>query len=400
MNANRLLEIACFIGICALGVRLSADDIHIYGGDVIKGTVTIAPRDDSPFYVIRTDDGVMLKLARNRVSAVRAKSEELKHYEQLRAAMDDTIEQHLNMAEWCRENRLAEEREFHLLSVLRLDPNQKDVRAKLGFAQRKDGRWMSIDQLRIEQGYVRQGTRWVPAEWVKVEEAEKQARATIGSWNGEIKKLRSWLAKSDRAGEAITALKAIDDPAASVPLAEALLEEKSEPIQELFIEVLGKLNTNTARKALIVLSMESNSPLIRESCLTVLKRHQVPGIVDDYIRGLNPKLNPNNVFLNRAAIAIGWFDSKKAIRPLIDALVTEHAAGMTGGSPGNIGFSSDGSFSAGGSPKQKIETKQNRYVLQALQELTGENFEYNQEAWQDWFARSQTPPAIDLRRNP
>ena len=363
------------------------------------GKVRSAPGTE-PFYLIETDNGILLKLASSRVERVREKTPAQIEYETLAAAMADTVEQHLTMADWCRDNRLTKERNFHLFAVLRLDPNHKETRSKLDYTQRADGRWMRIDQLRIEQGLVREGSKWYPKEWMEIEEAKTQQRIAVGKWNGEISRLRKLYDKPDRRGEAIAALQAIQDPIAGIALSEAFEKEKSVDVRMLYVEILGKLDSGAARKTLVVAAMKEDDDRVREECLRILKQKNSPVIAADFIRGLDPNLNTENRFLNRPAIALGWLDAREAVRPLIDSLVTEHRAPNLAAGGGNINVGGNGAFAVGGKqPAVILQNLRNPGVLQTLKAITGEDFQYDTEAWIRWYAMSQTPAGIDLRRN-
>jgi hypothetical protein len=88
---------------------------------------------------------------------------------------------------------------------------------------------------------------------------------------------------------------------------------------------------------------------------------------------------------------------------LIEALTTKHK--QTVGSGGSItpSFSGDGGagLSMGGGPKVVVNELQNNAVLAALTALyPGVGFGYDKALWKRWYAASQTPRVVDLRRDP
>jgi hypothetical protein len=52
----------------------------------------------------------------------------------------------------------------------------------------------------------------------------------------------------------------------------------------------------------------------------------------------------------------------------------------------------------GSSRKQVAVPMKNQQVLEALIELTGQNFGWDLAAWRVWLARQRAPASIDLRR--
>ena len=108
--------------------------------------------------------------------------------------------------------------------------------------------------------------------------------------------------------------------------------------------------------------------------------------------------------VTRAAIGLRRLNDTSAIEPLINALMTTHRVKIAPSNPGQMSstFGSDGSigFSAGGS-KGSIQTQKvwNQPVLEALIQLTGQNFDFNVAAWKRWYAAQKASGDIDFRRD-
>jgi len=109
------------------------------------------------------------------------------------------------------------------------------------------------------------------------------------------------------------------------------------------------------------------------------------------------------VIVNRAARALREINDPRAIRPLIDALVTEHKRVVGSGSGGQqYAFSpTDGAFSMGGGGPRVIKRKfTNPAVLSALIALSGgQSFEYDEHRWRSWLASQIDVEQVDLRRD-
>ncbi|MDZ7617176.1 MAG: hypothetical protein U1E05_09240, partial [Patescibacteria group bacterium] len=112
----------------------------------------------------------------------------------------------------------------------------------------------------------------------------------------------------------------------------------------------------------------------------------------------------DNSIVNRAGIALSYVGNATAIGPLIDALVTTHSYKLvTQGSGGNMSttFSSTGGSGISMNNKPKVIRKQipNQAVLEALIKVSGQNFSYDQRAWQHWHASQRRRVDIDARRD-
>jgi len=70
-----------------------------------------------------------------------------------------------------------------------------------------------------------------------------------------------------------------------------------------------------------------------------------------------------------------------------------------GTGPGGSGAPGGGGLSMGGGPKIITRQLQNQAVLDALIEITGHNFNYNQQAWQHWHSQQRQRPMLDARRD-
>lgn len=86
---------------------------------------------------------------------------------------------------------------------------------------------------------------------------------------------------------------------------------------------------------------------------------------------------------------------------MIEALVTKHKQQVGGGAGISPVFTPDaGGLSMGGSPKVVNRDLENPSVLAALTAIhPGVNFGYDKAKWKAWFADSNTPKNVQLRRD-
>jgi hypothetical protein len=110
--------------------------------------------------------------------------------------------------------------------------------------------------------------------------------------------------------------------------------------------------------------------------------------------------------VNRAGEALGMIGDAAAISPLIDALVTTHKYQLSpGANPGQIsadfGGSGGGGLSMGGKGPAIVKNDEtNQGVLRALVKLSGkQNFDYDEQAWRNWYVDLQMRQHANARRD-
>ena len=139
---------------------------------------------------------------------------------------------------------------------------------------------------------------------------------------------------------------------------------------------------------------------VRLTCLDHLQTKKRPEVVAYYIGKLRDKKSTNEV-INLAGVALGRMKDPSAIGPLIEALVTVHKFKIE--KPGGDNAMSaqlrrrsrpaaaPGCRRAAGQPYIR-RTFSNQAVLDALVALTGQNFNFDKEAWKYWYAGQRSRP--------
>ena len=224
----------------------------------------------------------------------------------------------------------------------------------------------------------------------------------------KLKRWRGWLG-SDRDGDARQNILAIDDPAAVAALDDGLVNESADEVRILYVEALARIGVPDAIQALAVCSMEDPVEEVRLTCLDNLQKTHSPEVVSYYVGRLRDK---DNRKVNLAAVGLRRMKNASAVGPLIDALVTVHKfkivtsnpgsmSSTFGTGPGGSGAPGGGGLSVGGGPKIFDQSMQNRPVLEALIELTGRNYGFDEQAWKNWYASQKKPEteAVDVRRD-
>ncbi|MBI2823406.1 MAG: HEAT repeat domain-containing protein [Planctomycetia bacterium] len=383
--------------------RARADVFVLNNGGRVEGTLANPDEKPRDKYVIKTSTGGEITLRRDQVKEFHPTRPEEQEYEQIRPKYPDTVDGHFELAEWCREHKLLAQRKRHLERVIELEPDHAKARAMLGFSK-VAGEWKTQDQVRRDRGYVQdKNGRWYLPQQIEENERQKKQKQAESEWYAKIKRWREWL-NDQRSADAEALIQKIDDPNAVAALKHGLQREAVPEVRKLYVEALARTGAPDAWRVLTKLSLEDPVDEIRMTCLDYLEKQPNTGAVDVYIKGLKHK---NNAMVNRAALGLARMKDPRALRPLIDALVTTHTFIIDPGTAGNISstFNSagGGTFSfGGGGQKSEDRPVQNATVRDALVSMAGgANFDYDVRAWKNWFAARKKAEMknVDVRRD-
>ena len=393
--------VGCIVIALAACADGSADQFSLRGGGRLQGELLNADSGDQSLLEIRTASGGTITLAAPQVVDSTVPTPIEREYEDRLADLVPTIEGLREIAEWCRENRLDEQRRTHLEQILELDRDHKEARAGLGYST-LNGRWIIHDQHQEQQGKVRVGSAWKLPQEVLLDQRADEFDKRVGEWKRQVGIWRGQLNRR-RGAEALVELRSVNDPAAAAAYDDALQNEPNRDLRKLYISVLGKMTVNSvATTALARHALDDLDAQVRDAALDELARNKVSSAVTTFIRALS---HDDNLLVNRAAVALSRMGDPRAIVPLIDALITEHKQVVAGGGggPGQLGASFGGAgaggLSVGSSPKVLKSQTKNPAVYQTLVVLTSANFGYDEAAWRRWYAAQNTPEFITLRRD-
>jgi HEAT repeat protein len=197
-------------------------------------------------------------------------------------------------------------------------------------------------------------------------------------------------------------LASVDDPAAIPPIVALLKTEKHPQFRRALIVPLIQLGGKEATSALVKWSVEDDNPLLREEAATGLAgKEGLDAHLDTYIAYLkSPK------YVANAAEALSWTrlaqplstverPNEKLTKALIQALHTRQQQVV----PYSVSYDSgtrismDGMGNAGpwrkwgtdeGWVRVRIPVPQPK-VVAALQEYTGQQYQYDTSQWQNWL---------------
>jgi len=374
-------------------------------GGQIEGQQLNPNRERGQPYQLRTDGGVKLSLADSAVLRVIVKTDLDKQYEAFLLKLENTVESQWNMAEWCKEVGLVEQRKRHLAAVIALDPNHAEARRALGY-QRFGSRWLTQDEHMQSLGYTRYKGAWRLKQEIEIDSRQTQQELAVKKLRKDIRLWFEQVASGGRLADlASRNLSAIDQPEAAPALAEVLADtQQPRSLRMRALEILSKLPPGLASVTLVRIAMNEADENLRDACLEELKRQGSHSVLSSFLLELKSK---DNTRVNRAAECLERLGNKDATLPLINALVTEHNyVQQQGGPPGSMSTT----FSPNGGPgggmamgsKAKIVTERvkNPSVRSALMALhpTATNNQFDIPAWRDWYSKAQTTSTIDLRR--
>ena len=368
------------------------------GGQI---TGTEIKRGEQKEYIVQSDQGAIVTLSRRQIAKVVRQDNIELQYQQRSRLLPDTAESHRELATWCKQNRLSKQEEIHLQRIIELDPDDEAARLSLGY-QLHHGRWMTREQIMAARGLrMYDGKHRTPQD-IALREQAKNREKIEADWYRNIHLWVRWL-NERRADEAAEKIAAIHDPLAASAIVRLLEKVENQRVRDLLTATLAELRHPLTVSTLVDFSLYEPDREVRLQCLDYLLEYHQPIHLKPYIDALDERKNKNNI-INRAAEALQHIGDKKAISPLIDALVTTHKFKISDAPPGNTSASftpsGGGGLSAGNKPKFYNRDVPNLKVRHALVELSGgQDFDYDEKLWRRWYVNQLIPKYIDTRRD-
>ncbi|MCI0334875.1 MAG: HINT domain-containing protein [Planctomycetes bacterium] len=196
-------------------------------------------------------DGETLSLenAIRRASA----DERLATYRQMRAELGGTVDGQVELARWCRKQRLAEEERLHWRIVLMMQPQQPDAAKGLGLRPYQ-GQLLTKDQ--IEKAKLEQKS---------IKEAERK-------WGPKLKQIKLALEHGEAAEResALRELEAVRDPHA-MALVEQMFAGANTDIALLIVEMYAREAEQQSTEALARLAVQAKDAAVREKAAGELR---------------------------------------------------------------------------------------------------------------------------------
>jgi hypothetical protein len=377
-----------------------ADIFILESGGQIQGE--LLNRDEQPRikYVVRCGVAT-INLPLDQVRETIRQSPAELDYARRAPATADNIGAQWELAEWCRKNALARQRETHLRRIIELDPNHQQARFALGFQFLK-GEWISRSDARRNEGYEFYHGKWRTPQEIEILEGRSRSELAEKEWVGRLKRWRRDLDDRDKSKLAYTSIESIDDPIAVGPIGQYFAREHTRNVKYLYADVLAKIKTGQAVNVLVERALADDDEEVFYYCVKKLAEIKPPRVADPFIVALKDNVNRKVL---RAATALSQLPDKTAISPLIEALITTHTQVVDTGEFTTAGFGSSGAALAKGDGlKMNVIHAHNQPVLDALSKLTGADFGFDKRAWRIWYAQEKiakdaTQPSINARRD-
>ena len=393
--------------IVALFTNATQADIFRYrDGRVVYGTVVAQDEKQienlpTTIWTVQVESGSYIRILESELELNghhAASKAEQEYIELMKTNPPKTDEEHCRQAGWCKLNALPDLAQAHYERALDINPDNRTARVEAGFKEDANGRWVRIEEVMGRQrGKVRYGNGWKFPEDVAIQEAEKKAAKELAPLKKTLNSLHQQASSRNakRSNEALAQLRMVQDPREAAILAEYFLDHKYKAkkpeLRLVYARILSRFPT--AIPALTNASLNDPEIQVRRAALDALKQLNARGSVPTYISYLT---NTDNEMINRAAEGLANFDPPEAVLPLIYALNTEHEVEEGGG---NDNFSMQGGMTFGGKSKKVKRNFANEKVLEALTQVTGVNFDYDEARWLNWYASSKAKPVSDLRRD-
>ncbi|MGE3180736.1 MAG: HEAT repeat domain-containing protein [Phycisphaerae bacterium] len=401
----KLLGLATVLCLLATTATAPADVFHLENGGSVEGLL-LEKADGN--YRIRTTIGTF-SIPVASVVRIEEKETPFAEYDRRAAKAKATAKAQFELAKWCGEHDLLTEQKQHLKRAVELETDFAPARAALGYVK-QDGIWV------------------IPAPpKPDVEPAEPDADADVpivedidvvqGRWTRQIRALMNGLLKSriprlfEQGRERILS---IDDPRAIFPLSREL-GKGNLAMRSLLVDVLARFREDEATLNLAVLGLVEENDDLRHRIVVMLKERDDPRVISQYRRALHA--DADGVVAN-AAFALGRFRAESAVPDLIQSLTAErnrvveitlpgyfsHMPGAFATGPFQHGVNLQGvrfpnyptigvfDFHSNFSSLQTRLARRNvivmrTEVLEALKQITGENFGFNLSDWTRWYNR-------------
>lgn len=397
-----LRRLVAAIVVVLLVPRLAyADELHLEAG-VLDGRLLDLGNN---IYRIETPSGVLAVPQQAVKRRVPGPSRLERYAEEVnRTAL--SAERHLQLYDWCRDNRLPELANRHLESALALDPLSERARRLAGF-------------VRVGDVWLLAGREPLPPAR-RTAEADALVENLLSGWQHRVRSIydNHLTADADDAtfDDGFEQLLSLDAPLA-IPALVRILGDSDTRCRILLINVLEHYQEDEAVLNTLALALVDPDVDVRAAAALSLRDREDRRAVDWLRRALRCQVD---TYVRRAAVALGIIQDSAAVGDLISALRADGFAGQLI-NPRRLAEEAVSVFSRP-TPVPMDETaffreprcyvaSFNRLraegvrmaeespgpyrseVQDALILITGENLGFNQEAWRAWVTAqpSQVP---------
>lgn len=418
-----IFTLSLFTFILASTTSLQADLVKLNNGGELRGKI-VQNGGSKQSIRLETTTGAVIVVDVEQTQFVTIRPAVVEEYETRVRRLgnsENSWEAHWELSEWCRQRSLNAQRQIHLRRVTELSPEFDKAQMALGRVW-NDGKWVDRDELMLSKGYVKYKNKYITPQELEILEKTSDELQRDKTWMQRVKTWRGWMdgANPEKSRQALDELKALDDPYAAPAILKFLATDSRVAVRELAVNILIRIGGAKATTGLVNLSLFDESMDIRAAALEGISPEQQAAAQNAFIQALKSDFN---AVVCRAGYALGKIGDKKAIGPLIDALVTAHNYQVTSDVPSHpvYSFSTNGNFAQNTptlpphveaavrtgqlmtpvyapSDSNVIQKKvvsvrveqRNSDVLTALEELSGKDFGYDKRTWHLWWAAEKS----------
>jgi HEAT repeats len=393
-----------------------ADVVRLKSGGEIQGVVRESEEAGADAVTVETLSGGVIVVPRADVEFITTRPRLVEEYELKAKTVPSTVEAQWELAEWCRERDLEEQRREHLLKVVELQPDHRQARAALGHIE-YEGEWMTREEMMRERGLVPHKGRWITPQELELIEKTAAEREREQNWFAEVRKLKAWLrgGNDDLRRKAFDQLQAVRDPDAVAALARFFRDDPDPAVRSLYVSILREIPGTKPVPPLVTQALHDVDVQVRREALAGIDESRYEAALPWFLQGLRHDLN---TVVRRAGHGLEIVGDERAIPDLIKALITSHRYQIqVPASTPEYSFSRSGAFGPGGTPlppevaaalrlgalpfgvnvvdhTKPVRTRpvtvtlneENPEVLAALRKITGETFGFDERTWRLWWA--------------
>jgi hypothetical protein len=446
---------AIILGSLAFASAAFADRIIMRSNSMIKGKAIVDEAHPDQYLVFGEKGKTPLVIKKDRVARIEPEPSILDDYATRRKALSKppagvpAAQLEYEVGLWCEEHKLFDLASVHFDASLKRDPTYGPAHRKLGHVEH-DGKWLTPSELRLAQGYVQYRGKWITPDEKARKDSEAAQVVEQQSWLRKLGQLRQALLSDSEAQShsAESQLLAIHEPAAISAVVRLFTNDENPALRKIGVRVLGAIAGPEASAAIVDRLLAEADEDTRLKTMEQLNRLKEPNIIPRLVQGLQSK---SLATINRAAWGLANLNAVTTVPKLIPALTSSElqivwvpsnngqgqsyggimpgTAGSTGigvnnrsipvmtgpvVGPGVVAFGATSLPSTafnqsgvsinggnqGATPKYVEVTHRNTEVHAALVKLTGQNFEYDIEAWKRWLSTAYQPEPKPAKRVP
>jgi len=382
-----------------------ADLIFMENG-VVDGTVI---EENETSVKIKSNLGTV-EIPRSSIKSIERGKSWLDVYRQKWMAVDhDDPEARVELALWAKKHGLSKEAELEFEQILEIDPNNATARRNLGY-EKLAGRWVQSEEAKLARGMVNYQGRWMTPQ-------EKQRLIAVKIRLATKQKVEELFHRMRRTEpyerDALQQkLYGVRTPY-SAHYVVKYIRDRDPALREVATAALGKLKDKSVVPQLVKVAMGDPESAVRRQAGKAL------GAIADLsgVMRLSPFLtHAQKLARIRAARALEEMADVRAVPYLIEGLFvkirivseldpfhrsdSEKSTTTTTNTAGGLRTQTtspvitktvpDGtSLSLVGGKPVKHTYEENKAALEALQELTGQDFGYSKSKWRDWWEASK-----------